>query len=138
MGKSHRKLFIILGALQAFVALGAIPAGFSIIFKPDGSGLGMTLDILKNSPFKDFLIPGLFLFIVNGILNLVASVLSFLKYKLAGQFGILLGMFLMLWIIIQVYFISLSSFLQPLMFIIGLIGVIISYVIYKRSKLKLN
>lgn len=86
-----KKLLIILGIIQAFVAIGAIPAGFSMMIKPDGTGLGMTIDFLHNSPFQNFLIPGLFLFIVNGIFNLVASVLSFMKNKFSGIIGLFLG-----------------------------------------------
>ena len=91
-----RKLFIYLGIVQAFVAIGAIPAGFSMMIKPDGTGLGMTIDFLQNSPFQNFLIPGLFLLVVNGLFNLVASVLSFMKNKFSGVIGLFLGITLVL------------------------------------------
>jgi len=59
----------ILGIIQSIVAIGAIPAGFLLVTQPDGKGLGMAIDFLQNSPFQDFFIPGLFLFIVNGLFN---------------------------------------------------------------------
>lgn len=51
------KTHLILGIILAFVALGALPAGFLLITHPDGTKLGMSTDFLKNSPFKDFLVP---------------------------------------------------------------------------------
>lgn len=52
------KTLTILGIIQAFVAIGAIPAGYSMIVEPNGSGLGMTTEILAGSPFTNFFIPG--------------------------------------------------------------------------------
>ncbi len=126
-----RKISATLGILQAFVAIGAIPAGFSMIIQPDGSGLGMTTDLLKGSPFPDFLIPGLFLFIVNGLLNLAAAILSFISNKYSGIPGLFLGAALVTWICVQVYYIHLSSFMQPLFFFIGLTEIVLSFIVIK-------
>jgi len=124
----------ILGIIQSIVAIGAIPAGFLMIAQPDGTGLGMAIDFLQNSPFQDFFIPGLFLFIVNGLFNLVAAILSFLKNKFSGILGIVLGATLVLWISVQVYFISLVSFMQPLFFCIGIFEIVISFLIIQKNK----
>lgn len=128
------KSFLSLGIIQSFIALGAIPAGFLMIINPDGTKLGMTTDFLANTPFYDFLIPGIFLFIVNGLFNLGAAILSFKKHKYSGVSGLMLGIALVLWIVIQVYFIQLSSFLQPLFFFIGVIEIIISLFIIKQYR----
>jgi len=127
------KLSIFLGVIQAFVAIGAIPAGFSMIFNSDGTELGMTIDFLQSSPFNDFFVPGLLLFIVNGLFNLVASILSFTRNKYSGILGLILGISLILWIVIQIYFITLFSFMQPMFFFIGIIEIIISLLIIKQS-----
>ena len=103
-----RKISVALAILQAFVAIGAIPAGFSMVIQPDGSGLGMTTDILKNSPFPDFFIPGLFLFTVNGLFNLVAAIMSFISTRFSAIPGLLLGITLSVWICVQVYYIHLK------------------------------
>jgi hypothetical protein len=124
-----RKIIIAQGILLTFVAIGAIPAGFSMIIQPDGSGLGLTTDLLKNSPFPDFLIPGLFLFFVNGVLNLAVAILSFLNSRFSGVSAMLLGAALVAWICVQVYYISLSSFMQPMFFLIGLAEVVLGMVI---------
>jgi hypothetical protein len=130
-----RKIPVILGIIQAFVALGAIPAGLSMICIPDGSGLKMSTDLLLYSPFHDFLIPGIFLFIINGILNLASAILSFIRNKYTGFFGVCLGFFLITWVSVQVYITGLISFMQPLFFFIGLSELLLAtLLVYKNIK----
>jgi hypothetical protein len=57
-----KRLIIWLGILQAFIGVGAVPAGILMIINPSGSDMGMTVEMLVNSPFPNFLIPGIFLF----------------------------------------------------------------------------
>jgi hypothetical protein len=74
-----------LGILQVLIGIGAVPAGISMIHDPSGRGLAMPLEILANTPFSNFLIPGLFLLVVNGIGSLLAGIASFRRHRLAGQ-----------------------------------------------------
>jgi len=129
----QKRYNIILGLLQLLVAAGALPAGYLMLSEPDGSKLGMTLDILSGSPFKDFFIPGLFLFTVNGVFNLICSILSFLNYRYAYITGFGLGVALLIWVSVQVLSIGLTHLLQPTFFIIGMIEIIISIYIFKKQ-----
>jgi hypothetical protein len=124
----------ILGIVQVFIAVGAIPAGLSMIINPDGSDIGLPIDLLSNSPFQNFLIPGLFLFIVNGLFTAIGAFLSFTRNKYAGISGMGLGFILMLWISIQVYFIGLTHLLQPTYFLIGLVEMILGYFLIPKTK----
>jgi hypothetical protein len=128
-----KKYYIILGTLQAFTALGAIPAGLAYLLDTSGARLGVTPELLANSPFSSFLIPGLFLLVVNGIGNAVGAFLSFTRNKHAAYAGIILGAILFLWIIIQVIWISLSSFMQPLFFIVGIAEIYLGWRILKNK-----
>lgn len=114
-----KKYYLILGSVQVFVALGAIPAGFLYLLDTSGALMGASPAMLANSPFSTFLIPGLFLFTVNGLGNAAAAVLSFKRKNPAALAGLFLGIVLCLWIVIQVYMIGFISFLQPLMFAVG-------------------
>ncbi len=125
---------LILGIIQLFVAAGALPAGYLMLAQPDGSGLGMTTAILSGSPFKDFLIPGLFLFTVNGVFNLISSLLCLFKYKHAAIMGTLLGSALLIWVLVQVYSVGLTHILQPVYFTIALGEIILSIFIFKAEK----
>ncbi len=132
----RKRTAIYLGVLQVFVAIGAIPAGLSMILDPSGNGLGLSHDILIDAPFHDFYIPGIFLLVGNGVFNIIGAVLAFRKNKQAGKFGLGLGVFLVLWICIQMYFIGFIHFLQPLFLMIGIIEIFISY--HYISTLKVN
>jgi hypothetical protein len=128
-----QQLHIALGIIQAFVALGAIPAGFSMIIQPDGTGLGMTTKFLQDSPFTDFFIPGLFLFTMNGLANLTVSILTFRKNKYSGKLGLILGLLLLGWIAIQVWSTGYISFMQPLFFGIGVLEIVLAYLLLKTK-----
>lgn len=58
--------------LLSFLGLGAIFGGGVLIISPSGKMFGMPLSMLDNSPFNNFLIPGIILF---SLLGLVVSTL---------------------------------------------------------------
>jgi hypothetical protein len=65
--------------LLAFLGLSAIGGGGALIISPSGKLLGgLPLSILDKSPFTNFLIPGIILFVVLG---LVPSLLVFALLK---------------------------------------------------------
>jgi hypothetical protein len=55
-------------------ALGGIAGGASLSIRPDGSIMKMPLSYLSGSPFSDYLIPGICLLLILGILPLVVLV----------------------------------------------------------------
>ena len=122
-----KKYYYILGSLQALTAIGAIPAGYGYLSDITGKNMGVSTDLLMNSPLDSFLLPGLFLLIVNGFANVAGAYLSFARNKFAGHSGIILGLLLSIWILVQVYWISLTSFLQPLFLVIGLVNIYLSW-----------
>jgi len=128
-----KKYYIILGSLETFTALGAIPAGLGYLLDTTGKAMGVTPDLLANSPLNSFLLPGLFLLFVNGFANALGAYLSFTRRNLAGPVGLSLGILLSVWIIIQVSWIGLSSFLQPLFLVIGAADIYLSLKILKSK-----
>jgi hypothetical protein len=131
--KKMKKYFIILGCIQVFIALGAIPAGLLFLIDPTGEWMGNGTSMLANSPFPTFFIPGLFLFTVNGLGSIFGAYLSFRKKKIGGITGLALGIILCLWIILQVYWIGLSSLLQPLYFIVGMAEAVFGWLIFRST-----
>lgn len=122
-----RKLFIALGVLQLFIGLGAIAAGYGFIMDPSGNNLSIPTELLKNAPFETYLIPGIVLFTVNGISTLAGAVLSLRRHRYSGMGGIILGSALTVWIIVQVYWIGLISWMQPFYFGLGLLEILLGY-----------
>ncbi len=58
----------ILVSLLTFLSIGALFGGAVLIISPSGKLIGMPLSLLDKSPFSNFLIPGIILFIVIGLI----------------------------------------------------------------------
>ncbi|MCK5486244.1 MAG: hypothetical protein KAI86_08525, partial [Desulfobacterales bacterium] len=117
----NMKVYIGLGAIQAFIGLGALGGGFMLVRDPSGSALELPMSLLEGSPFPDFLIPGMFLFAVNGVGSMIGAGLSFTRRRYAQEIAIVLGAILVAWIVIQVVIISSFHWLHVLYFILGVV-----------------
>lgn len=110
-----RNVFLI---VLGFLALGALGGGAVLIISPSGEMIGMPITELKNSPFHSFLIPGIILFSVLGLIPLLLIIALVKKpaSKLAEQinifkdmhwswsFSIYIAFMLIGWIQIQMVF----------------------------------
>ncbi|MGE3962446.1 MAG: hypothetical protein AB7F65_12265 [Dehalococcoidia bacterium] len=67
-------LRLLAAAPQALMGIGALFGGYSLI--ADAEGFGMDPAWLEHSPFGDYLVPGLFLFIVIGLGNMLGALLA--------------------------------------------------------------
>jgi hypothetical protein len=128
----NMKVYIGLGAIQAFIGLGALGGGFMLVRDPSGSALELPMSLLEGSPFPDFLIPGMFLLAVNGIGSMIGAGLSFTRRRYAQEIAIVLGAILVAWIVIQVVIISSFHWLHVLYFILGVVELGIGLYIRRR------
>ncbi len=133
-GKKGRCLAFGLGGLQVFIGLGGISGGFGLVTDPSGANLGFHVDLLSKSPFSDYLIPGLILLVVIGIGSLTGGVLSILRYRYAGEIAALLGIFLVIWISAQVWWIGLTIWLQPLFFCFGMVELALGWLMWRTER----
>ncbi len=101
--------------------IGAVYGGLQLFAEPSGSGLQMRLSFLEHSPFKSYLIPGIILLIVNGILSFVTVVTILFKTSKYPLFIIAQGVLLTGWIIAQL--IILRVFYAPMHPTFILIGI---------------
>lgn len=132
--KNNKKLLTTwLGVLQIFIGIGAVPAGISMIIDPTGNDLGMTVEMLVNTPFSNFLIPGIFLLMVNGIGSLIGGVASFRRSRYAGEIAIGLGIFLIVWIIAQIYWMG-THWLHILYLSLGLSELLLGIILRKKQR----
>ncbi|MES2267545.1 MAG: hypothetical protein V4520_12345 [Bacteroidota bacterium] len=106
--------------LLILLGIGALFGGSVLIISPSGRLLGMPLTLLKHSPFTDFLIPGIVLFILLGLAPclLVYALLKrqkspfaeklnlFTGLHWAWSFTIYLASLLIAWILAEMYFIQ--------------------------------
>ena len=100
--------------------ISALFGGIELTLDPSGERLGASVEWLQHSPFKDFLIPGLILLVVNGIGSLVAAALSIYRIKGYPIFITIIGFGLTIWIIVQVLMIRKTDTLQLIYGSIGL------------------
>lgn len=133
-------LVYLLMALMLFQAISALPSALLLIIKPSGQLLGMPLSHLQHSPFNNFLIPGLFLFIVLGIIplttfiglirqfpfNLFETLNIYKEQHWSWTFSYYIGIILILWINIQLMMIRQWGFLHLLYSLLGLIIIIVA------------
>lgn len=120
--------------IQIFNGLSGILGGFMLIKDPSGSSLEMDLDWLQSTPFQNFLIPGIVLFAINGLGNVIGFVTTLSKSKNAGKLAMALGAIMMIWIISQVSWIGYKNYLQPLYFFTGLLQLIAGYYLNKQIR----
>jgi hypothetical protein len=100
---------------EAFVALSALVAGAMFMVAPSGRLMGMTEAMLARSPFRNYLVPGIFA-VVGG------------TQALAAWAEILAG-----WIAVQVAMIGLGHPMQPSLFVAGVVIAGLGW--WRRSKL---
>ncbi|MEJ2052174.1 MAG: hypothetical protein P8Y60_20470 [Calditrichota bacterium] len=77
-----------------------------------------------SSPFNDFLIPGIILFLILGIFPLIVFYLVRKNGPLAWQGSLLVGIALLIWIGVEVAMIGYQS-QPPLQLIYGTVGLLI-------------
>lgn len=114
-------------SLLSFLGLSAIGGGGALIISPSGKLLGgLPLSILERSPFNDFLIPGIILSVVLGIipsllvvalLKKTSSVLAerfnfFQDMHWAWTFSIYVAFALIIWIQVETIYIQGVGWLQ--------------------------
>lgn len=70
-GQKRPPAVILLCILHAFLGLGAIGGGLVLIIDPSGEMIGMPLSMLERAPFSNFLLPGILLLVVFGLLPIL-------------------------------------------------------------------
>ncbi len=125
-------------ALHLFVGIGAIFGGFAAILNPI-SPLGATTEALRNSPFQDFLIPGILLFVVVGLGNIASAILFRFPTKALGYVSSVVSWALVIWIVVQCVMLQAIAFLHVLFFLIGLVqAVLAASILFERRQFPVN
>jgi len=123
-----------LGVLQVFIGLGAVGGGLALVLEPSGAILGIPLELLKNSPFSTYLVPGIVLLVINGIGSLVGAAASFSRYRNSGETAMALGIFLVAWITLQVYWIAAFHWIHALYLGLGLLELVLGWSLQKSFR----
>lgn len=112
-------------ALHLFVGIGALAGGMAAITNPQDP-LGIPVSTLKNSPFRDYLIPGIILFTVIGLGNIFSAVMFHFKLKFQGYISSVFSWALVIWIVVQCIMLLNINILHVIYFVIGLVQAALS------------
>ena len=135
--KNRRRPFTlwVVIAAQFILGFGSMDNGSRLFTAPDGSSMGVSVDLLAGSPFQDFRIPGILLFLVGVCLLLAAIALLVRpswrwlqtinpckKYHWSWAFSLAAGAVLLVWIITEA---AMAGFFSPHQPAIGAMGIVI-------------
>jgi hypothetical protein len=142
----------ILFLFMFFQSVSGLAGGFALVIKPDGSILNMPMSSLKGSPFNDFLLPGLCLLFLLGVIPGLTAWGLFRKPKSrwfgffniytnrhwSWAYSIYVGLMLIFFIDVEVMVVGYGSLLQVVYGILGIFIVILSLLprVMKYYKLK--
>ena len=119
-----------------FLALGGIYGGIILILDPSGSQMGWTTDLLHGTPFSSFKIPGIILFLFNGLLPAVIFVVGFLNNPGWFKLVIIQGLILIIWLTTEVLLNSdlYSPLMHPIFYFIAVILIFLGLILNKLNK----
>ena len=123
-----------------FIGIGAVAGASGMLLDPSGKAMGMyaMLPYFQVLPFADilfqnFIFSGIALLIVNGVTNLTAALLLFMKKKIGVILGGVFGVTLMMWICIQFVIFPLN-FMSTIYFVFGFCQALTGYMAWVFGK----
>jgi hypothetical protein len=114
ISKPHARFIwreIVLVVLEVILVIGAGAGGIALMARPE-SGLGMGVNSLSKSPFSNFLIPGIVLFVANSLLPLAVVVVVLMRVRWSHLGHVAVGAALLIWIVVEMIWIA-YNWLQP-------------------------
>ena len=128
-----RLLLIVIGA-------GGLISGAMLFASPDGALIKLNTSILRGTPFDNFLIPGIILFLFIGIFPILVSyglwrqpawhwaeaINICKKYRWPWTAARAAGAIILIWIIVEFALLGYISFLQPLITVWGIAIIILT------------
>lgn len=125
----------VLIALLVLLAIGALYGGGALIADPSGGLLGMPLALIADTPFQDYLLPGIILFGMLGVAPLAVAAGLWLRpnwgrarwMRKHGSWyaAMAVGCALIVWILVQMTI--LRFVLQPILLAQGLAILAVSF-----------
>jgi len=114
--------------LALFTAAGAIPVGLQLVTDTTGASIGFPSGWIEATPFGSYLVPGLYLLLINGVGMLILAGLIVVRHWTAPWLTGILGSGLVIWILVQLVVMPEFSFLQAIFGAIGIAQAAISVV----------
>ena len=119
-----------LGILLIILAVNAFGGGwYGMSGAPD-----IPLEWLENTPFTNYFIPSLILFIVVGGASLAAGILVFRISRVARLASFFAGMITVIWLSVQMSMIGYVSWMQPTTAVVAAVILILTWLLPSNQK----
>ena len=116
--------------MLAFGALNAFGGGYYGL----SGAKGVPLEWLEGSPFDDYFIPGLVLFVVVGGSFLAAAIAVFAKLHIARTAAFAAGGIVLGWLAVETAIVGYVSWMQPATMIGGLLVVLFAWLLPRTGQ----
>jgi hypothetical protein len=137
--KKPPELYLLM-ILVIFQAISGVFGGVTLVYDPTGNIINMPLEILHDSIFKSFLIPGIILLILLGLFPLLIFILMIFEpqkdiieiiniypdRKYIWAYNIYLGIMLLIWITVELHILETVDVLHTVYAFVGILILIIS------------
>jgi hypothetical protein len=125
-------------ALELLTALTAVPVGIWLMQDPSGAAISLPNDWISNTIFGSYLIPGLYLFAMNGLGMLLTAALTVTRHWSAPWLTGTLAVGLIVWILVQLVVMPETMWLQWFFLATGLaLGFITLFWMRRTGQLRL-
>jgi len=124
--------------LEGVTAVLAIPVGLVFLSDPSGRSMQLPPEWIAGTPFGDYVIPALYLLLVNGVAMLVLAGLSVIRHWVAPWLTGTLGVGMIVWISVQLLVMPETMILQPIFMAVGFVlGFVALFWLRRTGQLRL-
>ena len=88
--------------LEILTGILAVPVGWSFLRDPSGKSLGIPQGWIESTVFASYLIPGIYLVVMNGFAMFAAAALSVRRHRIAPWLTGVLGVGMIIWIAVEI------------------------------------
>ncbi|MBK7566540.1 MAG: hypothetical protein IPI31_01830 [Bacteroidetes bacterium] len=129
---------LLIGLLLLFNGIGAIYGGINLMIYPDGSSIQLSPDWIEGTMFNNYFIPGLVLFIANGLFSIFTLITLAFNLKNHNWFVIFQGAILTGWILIQILLIQTIYFLHIVLGGVGIVLIVLGFALKRQEAGSVN
>ena len=123
----EKKLRIFSVVLLLIIGLPAIGGGWMLISDPSGFSMQLTIELLSQTPFENYLVPGIILLVAIGFSSIIVAMLTVRMAVNYALYLILQGAVLLIWLSAELML--NIEFYQPLyhlpLYLTGLLLIVI-------------
>ena len=120
-------------AILILLGIGAVYGGVTLIIDPTGELLGLPLEVLDLSPFSNYLIPGIILLIMIGLLPFYITYSTIRKLPKYDWMIIAQGILLIIWLTTEIIMGIFEPFIHYTYYTIGILLVLCGIMLIKKK-----